>query len=33
MVPGNETENLQTPFKMTAKSKIAVKIYIVILIF
>ena len=32
MVPGNKTENLQKPFKMAAKSKMAAKIYIVKLI-
>ena len=33
MVPGNKTENRQKPLKMAAKSKMAAKIYIVILIF
>ena len=33
MVHGKKTENRQKTFKMAAKSKMAVKIYIVIIIF
>ena len=33
MVPGNKTKNHQNTFKMTAKSKMAANIYVVIWIF